>query len=474
MHMKYREPAKELLELAHADVVVIGGGPGGITAAVAAARAGQKTILIERYGVLGGLMTTGLMGPLFGFAPPVQTKENLPEHLIVGGIPLELIRKLQAKGGAPQDDAVQWNAISIEPEICKFVCDEICLEAGVTLILHAWASGVLMEENRIQAVIVESKSGRQVVTGKLFVDATGDADVASFAGAPFRKGRDADGAMTAMGTRFRIANVKERDEAELHREQALVSQAIADGKIHSYCNEWTNSTGASLREGIVCPDVTRMMGDGTNVLDLTAAEIKFRRDTWEMVEFARKTLPAYREAYLLDTPFRCGVRETRQIDGLAQLSDQDVLDAKKKPDGIARGCWWVDIHCPLGQITPWGNHSSICAESCRVEEFTGRTCIMKTSCRNQLAPAPYLHADEWYDIPYGCIVPKKVDNLLVSGRCISATHIAMSSIRVIGTCLAIGQACGEAAAMAIEQALPPRSLDVQLLRRRLAAAGALV
>lgn len=464
---KIQEPVRELEVIADADVVVIGGGPGGLPAAVAAARQGKKTVLIERYGVLGGLATTCLMGPFFGYAPvegryaPGKVNHvNPADHILLGGIPMELVRRLQELGGSYPDDQVDWSAISFDPELFKKVCDDIVTEAGVTTFLHAYVVGTVVKNNRIEAVIIESKSGRQAVTGKMFIDGTGDADLAEFAGAPYFKGRKADGLTQSMGTRFRIGGVRPRTEEEIARGNEIVKEAIASGKVHSRGTNWIDEVGSTVREDEITPDTTRAKGDGTNMIDLTDAEFKIRRDTYEMFDFAKKHVPGFEKAYLIDFPFCVGVRETRQIDGEYQLSDLDVIECRKHPEStIARGCWWIDIHCPLGNIFPGRQRESLCSGNCRVEEYQGHKCIMKSKCLDQLPKTPFLPENDYYDIPYGALVPKKIDNLLISGRCISATHIAMASMRVIGTCFAIGEAAGLAAAIAIDSGVTPRALE---------------
>jgi hypothetical protein len=479
---KYVEPVRELDVLADGDVVILGGGPGGLPAAVAAARAGYKTVLVERYGVLGGLATTSLMGPFFGYAPvegryAYGKKKHIDtaENLVVGGIPVELVRRLQKAGGAFDDEHIEWDAIRFDPELFKYVCDEICLDAGVQLIFHAWAVDTLVRDGKIEAVVVESKSGRQVITGKIFIDATGDADIAAFSGVPFTKGREADGLTQSMGTRFRIGGVRPRTADEIEEGNRLVSEAIEQGKLHCRSTGWVDEVGSTIRDDEMTPDTTRAAGDGTNVMHLTRAELKIRRDTMEMITFLKKNVPGFEKAYLVDFPFTVGVRETRQIIGMYRLTDQDVLETAKHQDtGIAKGCWWVDIHCPFGYITPWNSRTSLCSVLCRVADFRGKPCIMKTKYPDQLAPAPFLRENDHYDIPYGTLVPQKIDNLLISGRCISATHIAMASTRVIGTCFALGEAAGTAAAVALTDTVAPRDVNVTKLRRQLKSNGAVV
>lgn len=476
---RIHEPARELDVIADADVVVIGGGPGGIPAAVAAARAGKKTVLIERYGVLGGLATTCLMGPFFGYSPvegryaPGKVNHvNPAEHILLGGIPVELVRRLQKIGGALPDGKIDWSAISFDPELFKKVCDDIVLESGVKVFLHAWVVDTILEENRIRAIVIESKSGRQAITGKLFIDATGDADLAHFAGAPYTKGRKADGLTQSMGTRFRIGGVRPRTQEEIDRGNEIVAEGIRRGEVHSRGTNWIDEVGSTVRLDEVSPDTTRAAGDGTSMPDLTRAEFKIRRDTWEMFDFARKNVPGFENAYLIDFPFVVGVRETRQITGLYQLSDEDVMECRKHPDTtIARGCWWIDIHCPLGNFYPGRQRDSLCSANCKVEQFQKRQCIMKSRCSDQLPRTPFLPENDFYDIPYGTLLSKTVENLIVSGRCISATHIAMASARVIGTCFAIGEAAGTAAALSLENKVSPHELEPGRIQTALRANG---
>ena len=476
---KLKECAKEIPIIEQADVVVIGGGPGGLPAAVAAVRQGAKTVLIERYGVLGGLATTCLMGPFFGYAPVEgryapnkKERVNPADYVILGGIPIELVHRLQKTGGVADDRYIEWDAIRFDPELFKIVCDDIVNEAGVITLLHSYAVGTIVEDRMIKAVIIESKSGRQAVVGKLFIDGTGDGDIAAFSDCSFSKGRDADGLVQSMGTRFRIGNVRPRTKEEIEKGNEIVREGIRRGEIHPRGDGFIDEMGSTVRGDEITPDTTRCRGDGTNVRDLTRAEFKIRKDTFELVNFLKVKVPGFESSYLIDFPFTVGVRETRQIEGIYKLSDHDVLGTIKHPDTtIARGCWWVDIHCPLGNIYPGPPRYSLCSELCKVEEFQKRKCIMKTKCRDQLPPAPFLRENDYYDIPYGCLVAKDIDNLLVSGRCVSATHVAMASLRVIGTCFAIAEAAGIASSLCLQDKIIPKALDVKQLQSLLRKNG---
>jgi hypothetical protein len=467
------ENARKLEIIGEYDVVIAGGGPGGVPAALAASRNGVKTLIIERYGFLGGLSTAGLVGPLFGYAEMINPflqyteKPNIGGNsgpLVLGGIPLEIVRKLQAWGAAPEDKDIQWEAVRFDPEMMKHVLDSMLIEAEVDILFHTYVVDVIAENNHIDYLVVESKSGRQAIKASVFVDATGDADIAYFAKAEFTKGRKADGATQPMGTKVIIGGVEEVSEEESNKGFKLVNCAINDKKIHIFHAFWKeiSEQGVTLRKGELTPTATRVAGDGTNVRDLTRAELKARKDILEALRFYKENVSGYRKAYLIATPTQIGVRETRQIVGLKRLTSQDILCGRKGlKDAVARGCWWLDIHCPLGLVS---SKTWICNKVCNVEP----KCIMKLRYFDQvldkvLPPKPI----DYYEIPYGCLVPKLVNNLLVSGRCISADHHAMSSARVIGTCFAIGEAAGTAAALCCQEKVNPCDLNISLLRDKL-------
>ncbi|HNS32261.1 MAG TPA: FAD-dependent oxidoreductase [bacterium] len=447
------EPEKKIDIIDEADVVVVGGGPGGFPAAIAAARQGCKTIIVERYGLFGGLATTGLMGPIFGFAFG-KIKES-----ILGGIPIEVIRSLQKLGGAPNDKKIRWASINFDPELLRHVIDRIVQDAGVKIILHSLAVGITRKGDRIDSVILENKSGRMAVRGKVFIDATGDGDVAYWAGCEYTKGRMADKRTQSMGTKFRIGGVEPMTEEEEEYYAKKVKKAIDEKRIpayHAFRGE-ISENGITLRKGEITPTVTRCPGDGTNVFDLTRAELKIRKDTLEIVDFYRKHVKGFRNCYLIDTPVQMGVRETRQITGNYVLTGEDVIAGRKFSDKIARGCWFIDIHCPLGL---YKSDSNLCSKDCTIQP----PCIMKKKYPEQLYDNIYLSGESYYDIPYRCIVPKTISNLAVSGRCISADHGAMASSRVIGTCMAIGEAAGTAAVLACKEKKPLSKIKAEKIQ----------
>ena len=456
--MKYiTEPEKKIPVIAEVDVAVIGGGPGGLPAAIAAARHKASTLLVERYGFLGGMATNGLIGPILGHTA------NQSDTPIIGGIAKELCQRMHEMGGAPKwEDALKQWGVPFDAEVFKHAADQMVEEAGVNVLFHSYFSDTIVEEDEIKAVVIESKSGRQAIVAKIVIDATGDADVAYNAGAPTQEGRQADGMSQSMGTIFRIGGIKNPSSEERKEASEKIREAIDAGELRMY-NTSLGGHSSTIREGEVTPNTTRFAGDATNVEDLTKGEFQVRKDTLKIVDFFRNNVPAYKDCYLVMTPAQIGVRQSRQIIGEATLTGDDVIKGRKFEDSIARGSWWIDIHCPRGIVK---NNVHLCYSECPMKD-----CYMHAEHREELVDALYPPKDDWYDIRYGCLVPKKIDNLLVSGRCISATHDAMAAARVMGTCMAIGQAAGTAAAQAVLIKKSPRELDVKALRQAIIADG---
>jgi len=456
--MKYvTEPEKRIPLVAEVDVAVIGGGPGGLPAAIAAARHKANTLIIERYGFLGGMATNGLIGPILAHT---AHRSNTP---IIGGIAEELCVRMHELGGASkwEDSLKQWG-VSFNPEAFKHAADRMVAESGVRVLFHSYFSDVIVENEEIKAVIVENKSGRQAIAAKIFIDATGDADVAYCSGAPIQKGRPADGMTQSMGTIFRIGGIGQVSAAERQEASEKIRKAIDSGELCMY-NASLGGRSSTIIESEVTPNCTRFSGDATNVEDLTKGEIQVRQDTLKIVDFLRKNVPAYKNCYLIATPPQIGIRETRQIIGEATLTADDIINGKKYEDSVARGSWWIDIHCPRGFVK---DEVHLCYSECPMTD-----CYMHTQYKDQLVDNLYPPEGDWYDIRYDCLVPKKVNNLLVSGRCISATHEAMAGARVMGTCLAIGQSAGTAAAQAVSTNKSPREIEVEALRQTIMADG---
>jgi hypothetical protein len=409
------------------DVVIVGGGTAGVAAAMAAGRNGADTILIERYGFLGGTMTAGLVNPhMTCYAGKEQ---------IIHGIFQEMLDRLSEMNGY---DAKTW---TFDAEIMKIVLDQMVEEAGVELSLHTYLTDVIMKGKTICGVETYSKSGRRGVLGKIVVDATGDGDVAFLAGAPYEKGRKEDGLTQPMTLNFRMAGINLEKMPPMEEINRLYSEAKAKGEIGIPLNSVAIYNALRKEKGELHFNSTRVIKvDGTKSEDLTYAELEGRRQVHELVNFLKEKVPGFEDAYLLVSGTQIGIRETRRILGEYVLTGEDIVKARKFEDVIARGSFYIDIHNPTGK---------------------GKDYFKK-------APPP----GESYDIPYRCLVPKEVENLLVAGRCVSSTHEGHAAIRIIPIVMAMGQAAGTAAALSARLDVAPRELDVALLQKTLREQGA--
>ncbi len=408
-------------------VLVAGGGPAGIAAAVAAARRGAGTVLIERYGFLGGMATAGLVNP---FMPWYVGRKPL-----VAGIFREMLDRMKAAGGFGARRAPQ----AFDPEVLKLAADQICQEAGVQVRLHTLVADVDVEGQRIRRLWSDSKSGREEWTAQVFVDCTGDADLAFRAGVSCEEGREGDHLTQPMTLNFRMAGVKIARMPSREEINRLFDKAKAEGRV--VCPRenvlWFHTT----RPGVVHFNTTRVTGkSGVRAEDLTDAEVEARRQAHDLARFLVSDVPGFEKAYLQQSGVQIGVRESRRIRGEYVLTGDDVVEARKFPDGIARCNYPIDIHSPTGAGTV-------------------------------IREVP---EGDWYEISYRCLVPVGIDNLLVAGRCISATHEGQSSLRVMPQCFAMGQAAGTAAAMASERGRPPREVAAEELHAALREQGQVV
>ena len=406
------------------DVLVVGGGPGGLSAAIAAARNGADTLLVERYGFLGGMATAGLVNPYMTYWAG--------EEQIIEGIHQEICDRLTAMGAYGKGSRTAF-----DPEAYKYVADRMCEESGVKVLLHTTLSDVTTAGGKISAVEVVSKSGKQPASAKVYIDGTGDADLAAWAGARCEKGRAQDGLTQPMTLNFRVCNVDASRMLGTKERNELYDKAKAEGRLH--CPRENVLMFLTTRPDVMHFNQTRITGaDGTSVEDLTRAEIEGRRQAWEFLEFLRRDMPGFENAEMQVSGPMVGVRESRRVIGDYVMTEEDVLQARKFPDVIARGSYSIDIHSPIGAGT-----------------------VIK-----RLEPGTS------YDVPYRCLTPLGIDNLLIAGRPISATHEAHSSVRIMPICIAIGQAAGTAAALSAKQGIAPRKLGIAILQTTLKAQGA--
>jgi hypothetical protein len=450
-------PPRKAVVAADTDVLVVGGGPAGLGAAVGAADAGARVVLAERYGFLGGNATAALVMPLMSF----HTQHHQPERRgvttllptdhgpgdpVVGGVLARLLERLVKVGGAIPPSLATGYVVPFDPEWFKLTALDLLDEAGVQFLFHAFASGVL-GESKVEGAIFETKSGPVAIRAKVVVDCTGDADLAVQAGAPHEVGR-ADGLVQPMTLMFRIAQFGHAAFEEYVRRNPkqwrgvhglwdLVREATQAGVLKLPREDILFF--ATPNEGEVSVNstrVTRVMG--TDVWDLSYAEWKSRQQMLQIAVFLREYVPGFEESYVVQSGVTVGVRETRRIIGDYQLTADDVLGARKFDDAIARGAYPVDIHNPAGSGT-----------------------VLK-----RLPPG------EAYDIPLRCLMPRNAEGLLVAGRCISGTHEAHSSYRVMPIVMATGHAAGVCAAIAAREGVAPRAVAAPEVQRELLRQGA--
>lgn len=461
MHPFIVEPSRQTSLIATADVLVCGAGPSGLCAAVAAARLGAKTYLLEKGGYPGGSITNSLVMPLMTF-------HATPEKRIVGGIAEELIRLVQERGGSPGHIADPLGTAAtitpIDVEIFKRCALEMIAGAGIHCLLHTLATGTWKEGNTVQGVLLENKSGRSALAGKVIIDATGDADIAFRAGAAFVYGRSTDHLTQPMTLMFRMAGVdgqkvrsyisQNPDDFVLTEEAGrnilslpylavsgffrLVKQAQEDGRLETFRDRVLYFE--SPHPGEVAVNMTRVLEhSGTDARQFTRAHWEGHRQVVQCVSFLRDYIPGFSAAYLLETAAQIGVRETRHLVGRYTLTGEDVIGGAEFPDSIARGAFPIDIHSPDGA-------------GLEIQQMQKGIS---------------------YGIPYRCLLPLHLEGLLVTGRPISATHEANASARVTPTCMALGESAGTAAALAVRNGVPPSRLEMGPLRQQLEAQGAI-
>lgn len=412
------------------DVIVAGGGPAGFGAAVAAARGGASTLLIERFGCLGGMWTSGLVNPLF-------------DYLNKGGIVQELVDKIDALGM----NSSSGGMYTFDFETMKLLLDRMTIGAGVDILFHSFCVAPLMEEDRIAGVIVENKGGRLAYRARIVIDCTGDGDIAARAGAPFKLGREGDGLCQPMTLMFKIGNldyVQSYDYPYGNNNELfdLMQRAVKHAGLTGYQFNFERPCLLRLpgqHSGVMQMTHVRSRC-GLDPLDLSQAEIEGRERVNDAMTFFRQYMPQFQHAQLEQTGAMIGIRETRRITGQYELTLDDLLAGRRFEDGICVCTFGIDIHQPDGNSQE------------------------ETHTKYQMKP---------YHIPYRCLVPQKVKNLLVAGRCISGSYEAHASYRVTGDCVAMGQAAGTAAVLALRGSILPDQLDGRLVAARMAADGAL-
>lgn len=446
---------QEIPRAIQTDVLIIGAGPAGFSAAIACARMGVNTTLVEQFGFPGGMATAGLVGPF------MTSYDAKAERQIIKGTFDELIRKLEEKGGAIHPSEVKpgssysgfiskghSNVAPFDPELMKITMVEFLEQAGVRLLFNTRYIDVVKENNKINKVILHNKSGLFSVEPTIIIDCSGDADVAVSAGCSFKLGRDPDQAMQPATMFFRVGNVdstKVKKYVEKHKEkitkpfQGPFSWVVQEAKQRGEWNIARDEIGMyeTSTDGIWRINTSRVMDvDGTNPNDLTRAEIEGRNQVQEILSFLKRHIPGYENSQLLDTATTIGIRETRHIIGEYIITKEDVLNCNIFADAIMIASNSIDIHSK--------------------QEGGG----VYTSIRG-----------DWYSIPYRALLPLKIENLLVAGRSISATSEASAAFRVMPCCMGMGQASGVAAALAVSDSVPLREISISELQNSLRKQG---
>ncbi len=460
--------SKEITNLCEADVLVVGGGPSGVAAAIASARNGAKTMLLEKTSMLGGMATSALVGPF------MTSYDSDAKRQIIKGIFDEIVVRAEKMGGAIHPSKIpptssycsyftegHSNVTPFNSDILQVVLDEMTQEAGVKVLFYTIVSDVVAENDSIKHVIISNKDGLSAVSAKVYVDCTGDADVANYAHVKTIFGDIKTGYLQPVSLFFEVGNVDTKVfrnfmETEMAKNAAEAGDQEDDAqssgpKYHNFKvgpigkfveearrnGEWDlNKSDIGFYEtpfqGRFKINCTRLQGiDGTKTEELTKAHIITRKQVQTVFKVIKKYVPGCENAMLIQTASVLGVRESRHIVGRYTLTDEDVISGRKFDDKISLCGYILDLH----------------------SDTTGG--------------GKFVVVDQWFDIPYRCLVPETCNNLLVAGRCISATSGAASSLRTMTSCFAIGQGAGTAAAQSVAEHVKPKDIDIAKLQNTL-------
>lgn len=428
------EPVREVPVMGEVDVLVLGSGPAGVSAAICAAREGMKTLLIEQSGDVGGVATTGLMSHWTG-----NTRGGFYQELLERTAELCENENTEGFNGSPRQ--------IINPETLKTRLLELLAEAGAELLLYTFAVEPIMEGSRIAGVITQSKAGRRAYLAKVVIDSTGDGDIAARAGAPFFMGREADGKMQPITLMFKVAGVDTsravfpggfEDNPTI---PAGPIQTLGKAKLPFPAGH-VLLYRTSLPGVVTCNMTNCIDVDGTKPEDLTHATLVCRQQMEAIVPFLRQYVPGFEHCFCISSASVIGVRETRHFLGEATIDAPDIAQAKVFDDwAVTKAHFNFDVH------NLSGNGLDATGSQKQFQQKSG------------------------YTIPYGCLVPQKIDGLLLAGRDICGTHLAHSNYRVMPICANMGQAAAVAASLCIRQGIQPRELDVAKLQARLNKLG---
>jgi glycine/D-amino acid oxidase-like deaminating enzyme len=428
--------------IANVDVVVVGSGSAGSSAAIAAAREGISVLLLERYGFLGGT-STGVLDTFYGFYTPGDKA-----HKVVGGVADDVITQLKRLDRIIERPNTYGAGLGItyHPDYLKCAWEQLVQESGAEILLNCWVQDVKLTANRVTSLIVATKQGLASIEAKVFVDATGDADICYWSESPLELAGDRHDAQS-LTTTFRMCNVDL--EARHKIDKARFHALMEDAANHGYeLPRREGSDHITTVDGMLATNMTRVKSferrssgvvNATDPAFLTAAEIEGRRQALEYIRFLRDRIPGYSHAGVAAFGTQIGIRETRRIIGDYVLTREDVLSARQFDDQIGLCGAPIEEHGP-GNVTRW----------------------------------EYLPDGECVGIPYRALLPQRLENVFVAGRCFSATHDAHASVRSMAQCMAMGQAAGSAAAWCVRKNTDSRSLSFAELRDRLLSSNAIL
>ncbi len=423
--MLYTEKERQLKVNDKYDIIVVGSGPSGIGAALSAGMMGARVLLIEAQGSVGGISTSGLMSHFTG-----HVHSNLYQ---------EILRRAALHNKFKRG----LKTVTIDPELLRITYYELLKLANVDLLLYTFVCDTIVENSKVKGIICESKSGREAFFAKVVIDCTGDGDVAYRAGAEYFMGREEDGKMQPATLMFKVGGVDY--ERAIFPPSFETTIDVPQGEIQDLGKKNLPFPAGhvllygSTLPGVVTVNMTNVTGiDGTKAEDLTRAELICRSQMEPIVEFLRKYAPGYENCYILSAASLIGIRETRHFKGVKTLHSKSIAEAEQFDDWVVRDAHFnFDIHNLDGfGLDPRG-------------------------CQH------HFHQMDGYTIPYGCLVPEKIDGLLLSGRNISGTHKAHSSFRAMPICLGIGQAGGVAAALAVRKGIELREVDPKEIQKYL-------
>ncbi len=432
------------------DVLVVGGGPAGFGAGLSAARLGLKVLVIEQTNALGGIATSGLHGHICKY-----NEWGNNSNRIVGGIAHEMGVRTVKRGFGDYGNS----SLEFEVEGMKLLLEEMAQEAGMDFLYYTQFSDVVVENGKITAVIIQSKSGRQAICPKTVIDCTGDADVAARAGAPFEIGRPGDGATQPMTLMFQLGGIDVDKVNQFRHVDYLKQYNDETKKTFKLTEVWKeaqkNGDMEPFQDGIMGwwwtstrPDQLGInfthihSKDCTKVKDLTYATVEGRRQAYHTAEVYRKYIPGMEQCWVSHCAALIGTRESRRIIGEYVITEQDLVAQKDFSDSIGYGSFFIDIH------------------NCTGAGMDGETWYPPEGFK--------------YQIPYRALVPQKISNMLVAGRCISCTHMALGSLRVMPQCILEGEAAGVAAREAISDNCAMKDVDIASLQKQLKSQNAII